>query len=104
MQHRVRELQNRAAQVLGLHELVDLAASYHRQCRRLDGYAAAVDELLAAALGHEDQLVIVVPVRLPRGGAGDRYALEELDVDDRAGVEAVDREAPAVGGRGQRHG
>ena len=104
VEHRVREAQQPAAQALGVEELVDLAAAYHRQGGRLDRHTTAVDQLLAVAFGDEDQLVVVVPVRFPHVVGGDRYSLEQLNVDHRAGVKAVDREVRAVDGRGQRHG
>ena len=55
------------------------------------GVAAAVDQMLAVAARHEDQLVVVVPVRLD-GALGDVHALEQPHLDDRARVETVDRE------------
>jgi hypothetical protein len=56
--------------------------------------------VLASSLGDEDQLVIVVPVRLPDGVLAEGDPLEQAHLDLRPGIQVVDCEAGLrLGGR-----
>jgi hypothetical protein len=77
-------------------ELVHLAALDYRDHGYLDRDAAAVDQLLAVSLGHEDQLVVIVTVRLAGGVLADRDPLEQAHIDLGPGVQPVDGEADVI--------
>jgi hypothetical protein len=87
VQQLVAEADDRAVEARGPLEHVDLAAADDRHRAGLDRERLAVDQVVPGAGGGPEQLVEVVPVRLPR--VCDAVVLEALDLE-RLGAEGVD--------------
>ncbi len=98
-QHLVAEADDRPADRLRSLEDVHLAAADHRDGARPHGHGVAVDQVLALARTHPDELVIVVAVWLTRALRRESGAVEQHHLEPATGVKAVRRKRA---GRGHR--